>query len=221
MQYREEQILQLHTDYIQMLNSYTKITVKYINISGKLKNNIAKEYILEGFLRRLNILKNCIDNIFSIYPPEKTTRLEDEELHNIMINFQAFIINIFGSIDNLAWVIAKEKDLKITEKIQISFKNNKIQQELSDSFKEYMATREDWFKAMKDFRDALAHRIPPYVPMGIDPETLETHNLPMITHSYIEKSKQFILHPQILCDWMTIVEFAEKFYDELSELLKT
>lgn len=99
--------------------------------------------------------------------------------------------------------------------MSVDFTNKKFKPHLSDNFKQYLNNRKDWFIALKNFRNALAHRIPPYMPKGVDPYTQEFVNFPIITHSYSEKFSQFILHPQILCDWATIIEFSNKFLEEL------
>ena len=43
-------------------------------------------------------------------------------------------------------------------------KNKIVRQSFSNEFREYLNSLEDWFKNLDDFRNALAHRIPLYIP---------------------------------------------------------
>lgn len=217
--YSQENIEKLNNQYGEIEIIYRLKLLEWSQISSRLMQEEAKEYLLHGFLRRLKILKICIDNIFEIYPPEKIELLTDYENLNITINWQAFNINIFGSIDNLAWLLVKEREILIKKESEVKFNNPHILKMLSSSFKNYLNERKDWFSALKDFRDALAHRISPYMPSGYDNEAKAFHNLPVITHSYSEESKPFILHGQIIADWMTIIEFGDKFFEELNQIL--
>ena len=42
-------------------------------------------------------------------------------------------------------------------------------------------------------------------------------NFSVITHSYSEKSSLVLFHPQIFCDWLKIVEFTKKIFDEFEK----
>jgi hypothetical protein len=86
------------------------------------------------------------------------------------INIQAFVFNLYGCIENLAWIFLKEKDLQITNPTEVGFMNDKVQLLLSDNFRNYLNSKRltRWYKEYCiDFRHALAHRIPLYIPSGI------------------------------------------------------
>lgn len=213
--FNENDIQRFHLEFSQIEEVYLQISLKWLKFSEKLTPN-AKEYLAEGFLRRLGILKSCLENIYTIYPIEKkrTDLLNDKELDNIIINVQSFIINIFGCLDNLAWILVKEKNLNLS-RMQVDFQHKKFKSHLSENFKNYMNNRKNFFETIKDFRDALAHRISPYMPLGIDPDTSEFVNFPILTHSTSEESKPLILHPQLIIIWKTLIEFSDKFLEEL------
>jgi hypothetical protein len=69
------------------------------------------EYVRHGFLRRLGTLQRCIQNIYFAYPPERSDIPSRNECVDLAINLQSFIFNVFGCIDNLAWVWAIENEL--------------------------------------------------------------------------------------------------------------
>jgi hypothetical protein len=59
----------------------------------------------------------------------------------------------------------------------VSLGSKAVRAKFSKEFSDYIASREDWFKAIKDFRDALAHRIPLYIPPFIvTPDVVDEYN---------------------------------------------
>jgi hypothetical protein len=62
----------------------------------------AQEYVGHGVCRRLKTIRRCIENIFEIFPIARKELLSEEERSDLVINLQAFIINIYGLQDNLA-----------------------------------------------------------------------------------------------------------------------
>jgi hypothetical protein len=94
-----------------------------------------------------------------------------------MINIQAFVFNVFGSIDNLAWIWVREKGLAMDDGLPIpnawvglGKKNRFVRHSFSTEFQEFLKGLNDWFDHLDDFRHALAHRIPLYYPALHDPQ---------------------------------------------------
>jgi hypothetical protein len=141
-------------------------------MSALLKEARAKEYLLHGVGRRLRIINRCLKNIFSIFPPNRERLLNSEELADLNINLHAFFINVYGVLDNLAWVMIYEnKKYAEIKKRDIGLFNKKMKQLYSKEFREYLhsASMKRWSKKhLINYRDALSHRIPLYVP----PKTL-------------------------------------------------
>ena len=76
---------------------------------------------------------------------------------------------MYGCIDNLAWVWVYEKglDKKIPRKrVGLRKANADVRASLRPTFRAYLEARDDWIEYLVDFRDALAHRIPLYIPPG-------------------------------------------------------
>lgn len=251
MFFSPENIQHLNKEYSNIQNTYSDILFKASGVSQKLKSKKANEFLLHGFGRRLKTLKRCIDNIYTLCPPNTSKDLEESVILNLSINLQAFIFNIFGCFENLALVFVEEKNIKI-KRMQIGFLNNKINSKitssLSEESKEYLFTDrfQSWRKNLKNFRDALAHRIPLYVPpKQLNPQQQqeykniqqlikkalhrndfkEAHHLNqkatklgsmcfVMKHSFSaeEKSNDIVFHAQILSDFNTICEFADKFF---------
>jgi len=234
-------------DYVRLLIEFNEL---------KLSNDNAKEYALHGFGRRLSMLHQCIQNTFSICPPE-TQALSDYERRNLTINIQCFIFNLYGCLDNLAWVWVHEKQIKdkkgnaLSKRlVGLTSRYEIVRSSFSQDFQDYLASRDSWLEQhLVDLRDSLAHRIPMYIPPSVvnktvhddlesrKAEALKNHDIeeyerldleqkssaqfrPWITHSFSEHSKPRIIHPQVLNDWVTLVEFSEKFLDEIGHVQK-
>lgn len=69
---------------------------------------LAKEYARHGFMRRIGTLLRCIENAFANIPLDHPGVPSRSRLLDATINIQAFIFNVFGTIDNLAWIWVTE-----------------------------------------------------------------------------------------------------------------
>lgn len=228
----------LETDYNRVLLSYTSL---------KFTNPKTHEHASHGFARRLKTLKRSIENIWAICPPEQSRKLTSDELTDLEINLQGFVFNTYGCFDNLAWIWVIEKNHSSLKKHEIGFFSHKLVRLFPDDFQTYVKNLDPWFKHLKSYRDALAHRIPLYVPpLGLSKieeaeyKRLETAKIealksyrwedfekltsvqdklgkftPLMMHSYNEEAPSVIFHVQVITDWMTEVQFSEKFLLEL------
>lgn len=152
----------VHKKRMELLEAY--LTHPYTNAK-------AQEYAQHGFSRRLRIIERCIYNTFMILPPEKDNLPEQEDLLDATINIQSFVFNAFGCIDNLAWIWVSEKGItKIDGSpipkgfVGLGKKNKLVRRSFSPEFLEHLKTRDDWFDHLENFRHALGHRIPLYIP---------------------------------------------------------
>ncbi|WP_374377492.1 hypothetical protein [Dongia sp.] len=170
MAYSEEQIAKLAVAYGEVIDKRGKLVEAYT--SHRYANELAADFGKHGFARRMMTLSRCIENVYRILPPAHIGEPVQEQRYDAMINLQAFIMNAFGAIDNLAWVWVSEKGRplnrrgdQITDK-EIGFRahNTHVRRSMSDEFQTFIATRDSWLEYLTDFRDALAHKIPLYIP---------------------------------------------------------
>lgn len=132
-------------------------------------NTQAREFASHGFSRRLGTLRRCIENVFKIIPPRTRKIPSKQRLYDAQINLQSFIANVYGSVDNLAWVWAFETGLSDRlSKTQVGLKEShkKVRDSLGPELQQYLKKMDPWFAGIIEYRDALAHRIPLYVPPG-------------------------------------------------------
>ncbi|MBI5119902.1 MAG: hypothetical protein HZA67_02780 [Rhodospirillales bacterium] len=169
MSYSEQAIVDLYEGLEEVRASYGKLFVQYVH--REYKSHRAEEFAREGFSRRLMTMLRCVERIFELLPPEETEPPEDDVRSDATINLQAFVFNVFGCADNLAWVWAFEKGRKHADGSEIPDRhiglrkvNKSVRESFSSEFQIYLASRDDWFGYQENFRHALAHRIPLYIP---------------------------------------------------------
>lgn len=173
MSYDEENIKKIKEKHAELDHIYKQLMLKLSYMRSNLTSKKACEYLMQGVGRRLNILTKCLKNIFKIFPVEKTNLLPRDDLTDLDINLHAFFVNVSGILDNLGWVFVYENDLfgspkegKINKR-GIGLFNKKTQTHLRPELNEYLNSErmQAWYaEYSKNYRDALAHRIPLYVP---------------------------------------------------------
>lgn len=142
-----------------------------------------REHATHGLARRIETLFRCTDWVFTLLPPEMTEIPDRDVTHDATVNIQAFVMNAFGCCENLAWIWVYECDVRRANgqplaptRVGLGQSYPEVQASFSDAFRAYLGTRDAWFANLKDFRDALAHRIPLYIPpFMIDPADAEQY----------------------------------------------
>lgn len=169
MYFSQDQIQQLVDAHAEVESKYQALLRVFH--TRKYEEKRAEEFAIHGFCRRLKTIKRCIDNIYRICPPDLDRKPSSGELSDLGINLQAFVLNTYGSLDNLAWVWVKEKGILDNKgnslsngKIGFSKKYVFVRNSFSSEFKTFLGTLDQWFTHLEDFRHSLAHRIPLYVP---------------------------------------------------------
>lgn len=193
MHYSNEALNELETAHSELRSRYKKLITQVFLFVGHLKNEKAREHMLHGVSRRLQMLQRCVDNMFRLFPASRMEKLPNEDLLDLEINLHAFLINTYGIIENVALALAYENDLIVDsretlhpgscpgtrrppqdrhpqDKVQrndVNLFKGRFQRLLNPKLSAYLSegrTR-DWYKQYaKNYRDALAHRIPPYIP---------------------------------------------------------
>src|SRR5579872_1774027 len=102
MYYSEEALKMLAEDYAALNGKLDDLLVRFFTL--KPINPHAVEYARQGVPRRLKVLTRCIINVFTGIPPERDELPSREALSDATINIQAFVFNVFGAVDNLAWL---------------------------------------------------------------------------------------------------------------------
>jgi len=256
--YNENHIAHFDGEKQKIQQLYEDLLLSYGSLA--LSNKFARELVTQGFLRRVSVLRRCVDNVFRIIPPDYVGLPSKDELRDCEINLHAFYLSVFGCFENLALVWVHERSIRRKNgnplaPMQIGFgeKYAEVRASLSPDFLQYLTskTMTEWFAYLENYRHALAHRIPLYIPPdAIPPEKVERWNElerasgeavrrldldehdrlqseqktlgffhPSIRHSYEEKSSGILFHPQLLIDFKTVEEFANRMLKEFKQPL--
>lgn len=183
MPYTAEQVADLNQKSAETLDSLQHLQQQCI-IQGQAlsADSRAREHLLHGAGRRLSVLKRSLQRIFDGFPPDIVRPLEREPLADIQICLHAFVINLYGIFDNWAWAFVHRHDLeaRIGNRLNVSLFKTATQRYLAPPLRAYLTedlTR--WHdEYLKSYRDALAHRIPLYIPPAtFTPEEGERYNV--------------------------------------------
>lgn len=252
MFYKKKQIDQFHEEFGRVTADLQALQFRGMAEAQEAENEDVRKFLNHGAGRRISILKRSMEKIFEIFPPTREEVLSRNEVTSVQMFLHAFVINLSGVFDNWAWAFVHRHDLldEIGGALDVGVFKKRTQRCFSKSFREYLAASpiSDWHEQYaKNYRDALAHRIPLYVPPAnwtdddkAEYERLEVEKTRLIAtqewdqldvvwneqdqigtpsfvfmHEYSpeEKARPVYLHPQIICDGMTVVEFGGKFYD--------
>lgn len=129
-------------------------------------NPEAKNFAIHGFMRRCTTLNHCIKRIYSLCPPHISI-IVDEDLYDLTVFIQSSIFNTFGALDNLAHTINSQLNLKLPNtRVGLTPGNTALRNALSADFQAKLLEFDNngWFDYLLDYRHALAHQIPLYVP---------------------------------------------------------
>lgn len=152
-------------------------------VSRKYTNSRAEEFAKHGIARRLKVLARCVENVFRHLPPDRETPATASEITDAIISIQAFLTNLLGLLDNLAWLWVCESSLALEDgsplprlKVGLDRQCERVRNSFSQEFRAQLDEFEPWLRIQTDFRNALAHRIPPYIPPYVIPaEKLEQY----------------------------------------------
>jgi hypothetical protein len=176
--YSKKNLLDIRAKYQTVEGKTNDLLLSYVG--HPFKNEKAKEYAHHGFARRIQTLHRCIHNLFKVVPPGTIKVPNKARLHDAQINLQAFVANVYGSVDNLAWTWMHERGLAAEIKprqVGLRAHNTQLRKSLSSKVQTYLKGLDAWFDYVADFRHALAHRIPLYIPPGgVRPRDIDTYN---------------------------------------------
>lgn len=168
MTYSQKQLDEFQADFHQAMTDLLDLMFRGGDEYHHSLNDHVRRFLAHGVGRRLSVLKRAIEEIFAIFPPERKASLSDDEAVSLQINLHAFLINLAGVFDNWAWAFVYQHGLRPNlHPTQISiFKSDTqhyLPQPMLDALDQYDI--ETWHSEYaKEYRDALAHRIAPYIP---------------------------------------------------------
>lgn len=164
--YPREALESFETNYPIIEKELFAAYVGAVVFADRLTNPEAAGHMRHGVSRRLGLIRKCVTNIFELFPPERTEPLGREVLENVTINLHALVLHVNAIQDNLAWAYQLEFGMGL-HKRNVSLFKDEMRLRLPQPIQDYLANSgvADWHRTYStEFRDALAHRIPLYVP---------------------------------------------------------
>lgn len=169
MHFSQNDLQELNADVSQVSSKREALQAAFT--LRKYRSPLAEEYGVHGFCRRVHSLARCILNVFEAIPPDQEDVPSEGTRKDVELFIQAALFNVFGCLDNLAWVWVSEREITQDAgtpipRLQVGLGPNSkiVRRSLSIELQKQLDTYADWFQHIEDFRHALAHRIPPYVP---------------------------------------------------------
>ena len=197
MFYSANQIEELETGYrtqVRKLNTLLMSTA-----SQSFENKEALYFLKHGLGRRIILVNRALQGLFTSIPIALDEIPKKEKLSDASIYLQALFSNIYGCLDNLAWIWVhnnqQNKKLANINKhyVGLNPENKTLRQTLPEIFLEELEKFDDWIKYIKDVRNDLAHKVPLYlIPSVIhtekvkDFESLENKKLEALILKEIE-----------------------------------
>jgi hypothetical protein len=169
MGYEASQILELLRYNANVRCALQDLMLRNVIEGESLSNQGAREYLHRGVGRRLNVIHLAISRIYDLFPPSRVQPLPKATLNEVQVYLHAFVINLSGIFDCWAWAFVLRHSLlsSIGGPRDVGMFLQKTQRFLPAVLQSYVASDplKSWHeKYLKSFRDALAHRIPLYIP---------------------------------------------------------
>ncbi len=169
MGYTEKQISKFKSKYTKVHQGLQELMLQTILAGQESDHAGVKEHLLYGAARRLNLLKRCLENIFNKFPLTANKPLHRDVVYDVEINLHAYVMSLSGIFDNWAWSFVSQHGLlaEVGGKHGVGLFREGTSKYLPKPLRDYLAseTITAWHeKYLKSYRDALAHRIPLYIP---------------------------------------------------------
>ena len=225
--YSPEQLEQILNEKDSVIPRVALVMGKYLSLSARLPKK-SQEHCQYGVCRRLLIIHECLEHFFSEIPPDSNKERTREEQARANIHLHAFLINVSGIIDNIAWLwayaIGLENQIDLEKKKKmVGLFSKDFAEYLPDKLTDLVEKYAEWYSFMVSHRHPTAHRIPPYmIPYTVknenDPPSSRNYT-PRYIHSFNSHYGPIPLHVQALADTNTILSLLDSMLLELNKKL--
>lgn len=169
MKYSQKQITDFNEKYHEVLDDLREVMFRATSEGQRAESEKVKEHLLYGVSRRLGVIRKAFENIFNLFPPDIASPLDQDALYDVQINMHAYMINLAGIFENFAWAFVEYHELleDVGGKHGIGMFRRGTAKLLPEPISKYISDNDlySWHSVyLKSFRDALAHRIPLYIP---------------------------------------------------------
>ena len=115
------------------------------------------------------MVRHATDQIFALFPPSRAQKLSAQVRQDIEIYLHAVHIHVVALTDNLAWAYVHRHEINslLAKQTRVGLFMKSTWKRLPRPLEDYVrsARVHSWYtENAKVFRDALAHKVPPYIP---------------------------------------------------------
>lgn len=168
-QYAVEQIEQYERDKREWIDRADDLLTTILTYGFRIER--AGEFARTGFGRRLGYLEHAMRRMDEVYPPN-CSGASREQIRDAELILQAFVMNVFGAIDNLAWIWALERGvtgpkgqpLPLAEICFVGPRSRRLTASLTPSILMALENAKEWFDQIGAYRHGVAHQVPIYIP---------------------------------------------------------
>ena len=168
MGYERQEAAQMVADAGAQVRALAALQLRGIDECQGLPRPV-QHHLTHGFGRRVGMMQRALFGIFAVFPPTQQTPLKPERLQEAQSHLHVFTINLAGLFDNLAWAFVLRHNLldRIGDPRRVGMFKAATRRFFTPTLRSYLTTdpiaawQRDY---LTTYRDALAHRIPPYIP---------------------------------------------------------
>ena len=165
--FTSEYLERFYDSYMAARGKLEALTAAY---AGKdFRDERARGFARHGFPCRLALMLHCIEMAMEDVPPRIHWVPHAESILRATLSLQAFVVDVFGCIDNLAHIWVCEKGVTAEDgtplpdsRIGLRPENGAVLESLSPAFAGRLKEFGPWFEYLDRFRRALEHEVPLY-----------------------------------------------------------
>lgn len=107
MFFDQDQIADLNAGLREMRDAFAAFRLRLVQTP--LRAAGAREHADHGFGRRLAMTAHCIEQVYVLLPPDQPGLPTRLDTLSATAHIQAFVMNIFGCCENVAWIWVNER----------------------------------------------------------------------------------------------------------------
>jgi hypothetical protein len=209
--FSEQRVAELTQGCAEARRQYRELSERFF--LREYKTDRGAEFAKHGLCRRMETLIHIIENVFDILSPDLDVIPDRDDVVSATIGIQAFTLNAFGCLDNIAWIWVHERGVKgeggvELEPIEVGLGKKYVRKSLTDGFRKLIDSRQGWLGNLVDFRDSLAHRIPLFIPPYVVPEPNQDKYRELESQMFGEPGRNPVEYERLKAEQKALCQFV-------------
>lgn len=168
--YSQSRVHELYDDLMDVRAALRDLQVATLQAARMPLGSLCAQHLRYGVARRAGFMEHILGSIFEAFPPEATEALPRESLSSVTIHLHAYLMHVAGILDNWAWAYLLRHNKASRSRRDIGLFHRETLRQLPAELRAWLESEKvrSWrAEHAADNRNALAHRIPPYIPPGV------------------------------------------------------